>query len=298
MKKLLVRLGLHLLARVDAAWFWIRERRQRGQVTALAAGAGIQSDRPVTCQPLGAVAWPDFPGNLAHSLWRAQEVTLFREHRHLFCEPVLDLGCGDLQFACCAGFPEKGIGVDYDFPSLQAGRWAASPLWRTWADARHLPLADGSVPLCVSNSVLEHLPDLDQCLAEVSRVLRPSGLFIFTATLGTFTTQLAYWAGTGDARQWTERFNHVQQPTEAELLNRLNQAGLTVESHIAYQNLWTTAWYRFLVSPACQFIERRCSQKLRTGLQTRLAKRVVESLKTTTSGQGACVFVVARKKAA
>ncbi len=51
------------------------------------------------------------------------------------------------------------------------------------ARAEHLPFVADSVDLVFSNLLLEWCPDPDAVMAEVSRVLRPGGLFSFT-TLG------------------------------------------------------------------------------------------------------------------
>lgn len=47
------------------------------------------------------------------------------------------------------------------------------------ADAERLPFADSSVDLVVGHAVLHHVPDLDALFAEVNRVLRPGGRFVF-----------------------------------------------------------------------------------------------------------------------
>jgi malonyl-CoA O-methyltransferase len=51
------------------------------------------------------------------------------------------------------------------------------------ADARQLPFADGTFELLMANLVLPWIDDLPGCLAEVNRVLRAGGLFMFS-TLG------------------------------------------------------------------------------------------------------------------
>jgi len=43
------------------------------------------------------------------------------------------------------------------------------------ADLRGTPFADGSVEWVFCSHVLEHIPQLDQCLAEISRILKPGG---------------------------------------------------------------------------------------------------------------------------
>jgi SAM-dependent methyltransferase len=46
-------------------------------------------------------------------------------------------------------------------------------------DGVHLPFAGGSFDACISNYVLEHVAEPEVHFAEVARVLRPGGLYIF-----------------------------------------------------------------------------------------------------------------------
>lgn len=47
-------------------------------------------------------------------------------------------------------------------------------------DADHLPLADGSVDMIISNFAIQWCSDLDQTFSEFQRVLKPGGLLLFT----------------------------------------------------------------------------------------------------------------------
>lgn len=88
-------------------------------------------------------------------------------------EPVLDLGCGDGHFASVA-FPhrlEAGIDPSASCLAEARGRGAYRLLARAVGDA--LPFPEGHFRTVVSNSVLEHIPDLDPVLAELARVLSP-----------------------------------------------------------------------------------------------------------------------------
>lgn len=295
MKVFFLRLFLHLLAIVDGAWFWARARKTTRATETQTAGAGIQSGKMVSVSFIGPVAWPEFPA-LAHGFWRAQELTLFRENHRYFSEPVLDLGCGDSLFGQMADFPKNGFGVDYDAASLAAAKELHSPLKLIQADAGNLPLADACVSVCLSNSVLEHLPDLDRCFSEVSRVLKPGGLFMFSMTLGSFTSQLDFWSGRRDAGRWVRTFGHFQQPSEDELLKKLAAHGFIIQTCISYQTRWTTALYRLMVSPCFQFVERRAGESFHRRLRDWLASKVIESLRNTPRGEGACAFVIACKK--
>ncbi len=46
------------------------------------------------------------------------------------------------------------------------------------ADAQALPFADGVFDIVLANHMLYHVPDLDQAIAEIHRVLRPEGLLV------------------------------------------------------------------------------------------------------------------------
>jgi ubiquinone/menaquinone biosynthesis C-methylase UbiE len=47
------------------------------------------------------------------------------------------------------------------------------------ADAERLPYADNSFDLVIGHAVLHHIPDIEQALREVLRVLKPGGRFVF-----------------------------------------------------------------------------------------------------------------------
>lgn len=91
---------------------------------------------------------------------------------------ILDLGCGrggvvELVWRDVA----LAAGVDPDAASLAEHRAAGMPVFR--ATGEHLPFADSSFDVIVSVWVLEHLREPGRVLAEIRRVLRPGGRFLF-----------------------------------------------------------------------------------------------------------------------
>jgi len=94
--------------------------------------------------------------------------------------PVLDLGCGDGHFAAAAFDAPLDVGVDPSLSSLrEASRWGAHH-YLLCAEGGDLPFPSGSFGTVVSNSVLEHIPDVKAVLREVARVLRLGGRFYFS----------------------------------------------------------------------------------------------------------------------
>lgn len=94
--------------------------------------------------------------------------------------PILDLGCGDGHFAQATFTTPLDVGID---PSPQAIAEAARRgMHRELrvVDSNAMPFADGTFATVLSNSVVEHIPDLDATLRETRRVLNPGGLFVFT----------------------------------------------------------------------------------------------------------------------
>jgi malonyl-CoA O-methyltransferase len=99
---------------------------------------------------------------------------------------VLDLGAGtghasrELKRRYCAA---KVIALDLSLPMLRESARQQGLLRRfapVCADAHRLPLRSGSLDLVLSNLLLEWCHDPDAVFAEVARVLRPQGLFMFT----------------------------------------------------------------------------------------------------------------------
>ena len=107
-------------------------------------------------------------------------------------EPVLDVGCGDGHFAAVA-FPQPlAAGIDPDARVLREARdhGAYRLLARSLGDA--LPFADGTFATVVSNSVLEHIPNVNPVLSEIARVIQPSGRLIFCVPGDHFTDLLFF----------------------------------------------------------------------------------------------------------
>jgi 2-polyprenyl-6-hydroxyphenyl methylase / 3-demethylubiquinone-9 3-methyltransferase len=118
---------------------------------------------------------------------------------HIKLEPkglkVLDVGCGggllSEQFAAISC---DVTGVDRSLPSLNAAIAHAN---KTGLNIRYmeskgenLPFEDAQFDVVCCCDVLEHVDDLDVVIAEISRVLKPGGVFFFDTINRTFMSNL------------------------------------------------------------------------------------------------------------
>jgi SAM-dependent methyltransferase len=96
------------------------------------------------------------------------------------CARVLDIGAGEGQLARAAAAAGCGVvGVDPTGAQLRAAvERGGGPRYVAGA-AEALPVRSGAFDAAVACLVFEHLPDHEIAIAEVARVLRPGGRFVF-----------------------------------------------------------------------------------------------------------------------
>jgi SAM-dependent methyltransferase len=129
------------------------------------------------------ILYPGYPSP-AHSLWRAQELSLFHQHRRSMGRPLLDFGCGDGSLGEVL-FDAIDYGVDNDAHALAVAR--GFPVYRNLVCCTEssIPMPDRSVHTVMSNSVLEHVTHLDAILGALYRLLDEGGRLLITVpTLG------------------------------------------------------------------------------------------------------------------
>jgi len=106
-------------------------------------------------------------------------------------EPVLDLGCGDGHFAEATFAAPLDVGLDSSWPPLKETALRGHHSWLTHADGAAMPFPSASFGTVVSNSVLEHIPELDPVLEQVARVMKSGGWFHFTVPGPEFRSSLS-----------------------------------------------------------------------------------------------------------
>lgn len=158
-------------------------------------------------------------------LWRAAEVAVLRQVQYE--RPVLDLGCGDgLVTSLVMSRVEVGLDPDETVLERAAQRGIYERFEPVCAEAMQLPA--GSIGTVLSNSVLEHLPGLDDVLESVARVLRPGGRLVFTVPTEAFSNCLAL-PFSGYAAWRNSRLAHLNLWSVARWTEELERVGLQAE---------------------------------------------------------------------
>jgi SAM-dependent methyltransferase len=163
---------------------------------------------------------------------------LFYQHISL-PEPTLDLGCGDGHFAQMAFDRKLAAGVDPWWGPLRKANAGNAYHLAVQALGGTLPFADATFGSVFSNSVLEHIDDVQPVLNDVARVLKPGGRFVMTAPNHHFTRLLggALWLERADLTGLAERYRrffnaisrHAHTDPPERWAARLAEAGLSVD---------------------------------------------------------------------
>jgi 2-polyprenyl-3-methyl-5-hydroxy-6-metoxy-1,4-benzoquinol methylase len=114
-------------------------------------------------------------GNLEINLKFLEESGLLREGMN-----VLELGCGT--GSLCQSLYQKGIdiaGCDVSQVAIEHGRGKYPHLNLSVVNAEQLPWENETFDAVLSFDVLEHLFNPDQHLAQVRRILKPGGYYLF-----------------------------------------------------------------------------------------------------------------------
>lgn len=94
---------------------------------------------------------------------------------------VLDIGCGEGQVArlAVATGAARVVGIDPTGAQLAVAQQRGGGVAYGRADAVALPFRPATFGAVVACLVFEHIDGMDEAVAEVSRVLRPGGRFLF-----------------------------------------------------------------------------------------------------------------------
>lgn len=106
--------------------------------------------------------------------------------RQEFTRPILDIGCGEGMFARVLFDEPVDVGIDPQQSELDRAKQygAYKELIRCYGAS--IPKKDGEFRTVFSNSVLEHIPDLEPVVREARRLIAADGVFYATVPTDLF----------------------------------------------------------------------------------------------------------------
>jgi SAM-dependent methyltransferase len=227
--------------------------------------------------------------------------------------PVLDVGCGDGHFATIAFDHPLDVGLDPWWSPLQEANPRGAYQVLVQAQGSQMPLQSAYFGSAVSNSVLEHIPDLDAVLAETARVLKPGAPFYFCVPnqnfLGSLSIGRAFDSiglqGLGDSYRGffnrIARHYHCDPPDVWQ--ERLQHAGFTIDRWWNYYHpaaMQVSEWGHYLGVPSLlsHWLTGRwilVPERWNLGITYRLVKKYYEE--GVCADDGVCTFYIARREA-
>lgn len=177
--------------------------------------------------------------------------------------PTLDLGCGDGHFASVAFDRKLEVGTDPGWSPLTEAVGHGAYQGLAQSDGAAQPFPDAYFASAVSNSVLEHIPHIDDVLTETARLLQSGAPFIFCVPNHQFVSTLSIGRGLDKIGLRTlgdyyrvffnriSRHHHCDDPQIWE--GRLQNAGFRLEKCWHYFSpaaLRTLEWGHYLGLPS------------------------------------------------
>ena len=143
---------------------------------------------------------------------------------------ILDLGCGD--GALLDALNKKGYfkgktvyAIDLSEQRINSAKAINEAFVCSVGDASHTQLEDGSLDFLISDQVIEHVPDDEDMVREIHRVMAKNG----TLYLGTVFKKKYAWYFYRCNGKWTIDPTHVREYTQDEqLLDLLTKHGLEI----------------------------------------------------------------------
>lgn len=243
-------------------------------------------------------------------LLRAVEARFYQEIE--LKAPILDMGCGDGDFASMTFDRPLDVGID---PWTGPIRKAISKnCYRLVIQGmgNDLPFKAGHFNSAISNSVLEHIPDVESVLKDIARVISPGGIFVFCVPNHNFLPNLSisnFFDRIGlkaFGNMYRRFFNSISRHYHCDPMEiwkkRLDEAGFDLQNWWNYfppKSLHTLEWGHYFGLPSFLihlFTRRWILVPQKWNLY--LTKKIIEGNYTQDSidPNGAYTFYIARRK--
>ena len=159
--------------------------------------------------------------------------------------PILDLGCGDGIFASILFAEPVDTGIDPDARELEVARGRGAYRELIECSGAAIPRPEGAYRTIFSNSVLEHIPDVEPVLREMNRLLHPEGYVYVTIPTHRFDHEtignqvLTSLRARGLARRWRAMFRrfwnlyNIHHPDDWRAM--FERAGFVIDHSFEYE---------------------------------------------------------------
>ncbi|MGD9309929.1 MAG: class I SAM-dependent methyltransferase [Desulfosarcina sp.] len=165
---------------------------------------------------------------------------------------ILDIGCGSGRHTCAA-YRQNGvrvIGADKNLQDLQAagerlnlhdrlGEHGGGIWCLTAADIIQIPFVDACFDLVICSEVLEHIPDHQQAMGEIVRVLKPGKPLV--VSVPRFLPEWICWTLSDD--YFNANQGHLRIYRKNDLIGRLEQAGTRCRGYHYAHSLHAPYWW-------------------------------------------------------
>lgn len=255
----------------------------------------VQGSHPVTLEHFfGDVCLVRYE-SLAHTFWRAQELTLLNRHRSYLERPLADFGCGDGSFGA-ALFSKIDFGIDNDPEALVACQRQKAYGQAVLVSGSSIPLPSSSLGSVFANSVLEHTLEPERWFSEIGRLLRPGGIFMMTVPVLNFAQHLTRYFGLSQSQKINRDYHHKNLVEPENWLRWLERNQMDPFIVKLYQGPLFTFYYRMLrlVGPQGTGMIPFFQEWVWKKYKPKMLKMVEESVAGVDGG--ANLFVVARRR--
>jgi SAM-dependent methyltransferase len=233
--------------------------------------------------------------------------------RNSWPSPILDIGCGDGFFARILCEDKIDTGIDPQSSEIERARESGAYHELIVCYGDKIPRPDGSYNTIVSNSVLEHIPDLVPVLKEANRLLAPEGRFYITIPSdrlerATAVARVLSAVGLSSLAAYYGKFynrfwRHYHAYDDAGWRKLFDQADLEVIEHFAYVPRDLSTCYDLLTVAALPgFVAKKAFDRwillpwlrpLYAGAIERALKACIRGLN---SGDGTLLFYALKKR--
>lgn len=244
----------------------------------------------------------------ASKLFRTIELQAVYQNtkRLLFRQPSMDLGGGDGYLSSILFDSRFTYNVDNgEAKDLHIARRTKRYHRILVESAEQMSLRSNTLQFVFSNSVIEHIPDIEAVLRETARVLKKGGYFVFTSPSHNFkeflflSNVLERWH-LGFLAQLYKRMrnkmlNHYHNYSHTEWTRRLKKHGLKVHTYAYYISKETCMlWDQIaLETKLRKLFDTNADQAVFLKYQKRIADAIRRDYVNGT--RGASVFILAKK---